>query len=82
MGLSGQNAMRAYFSQIDQSNLTPVSQASYHQSTRVVPLNANLRAYHRVLRAARTIADLANSECIEPVHLAEATQYQPHDRTR
>jgi len=35
------------------------------------------RAYHRVLRVARTIADLADSEQIEQVHVAEAVQYQP-----
>lgn len=35
------------------------------------------RAYHRVLRVARTIADLADSDQIEQVHVAEAVQYQP-----
>ncbi|PJH75332.1 MAG: hypothetical protein CO064_07215 [Anaerolineae bacterium CG_4_9_14_0_8_um_filter_58_9] len=35
------------------------------------------RAYHRVLKLARTIADLAGSEAIQPTHLAEALQYQP-----
>jgi len=35
------------------------------------------RKYHRVLKLARTIADLAGSEKIEPVHLAEALQYRP-----
>ena len=40
------------------------------------------RAYHRVLRVARTIADLANSESIDLSHLAEAIQYQPRDPYR
>ena len=35
------------------------------------------RAYHRVLKLARTIADLAGSEQIAPAHLAEALQYRP-----
>ena len=39
------------------------------------------RAYHRVLRVARTIADLDRSDAIEPGHLAEAIQYQPRDRS-
>ena len=34
-------------------------------------------AYHRVLKLARTIADLAGEEKIAPTHLAEALQYQP-----
>jgi magnesium chelatase family protein len=34
------------------------------------------RAYHRVLKVARTIADLAEAERIAPAHVAEAIQYQ------
>jgi magnesium chelatase family protein len=40
-------------------------------------LQLSARAYHRVLKLARTIADLAGAENIAPSHLAEALQYRP-----
>jgi len=40
-------------------------------------LQLSARAYHRILKLARTIADLAGDESLAPAHLAEALQYRP-----
>ena len=45
-------------------------------------LGLTARSYDRILRIARTIADLDESQDIQAVHLAEALQFRPPDYLR
>jgi magnesium chelatase family protein len=56
-------------------DLDAASQSLIKAAMRQLHLSA--RAYHRILKVSRTIADLAGSERIEAAHLAEAVQYRP-----
>ena len=57
------------FCALDRAGETLLKQA-------ITRLNLSARAYHRVLKLARSVADLADSEAITPAHLAEAIQYR------
>ena len=57
--------------------LSPEGEELMHQAFDSMGLSA--RSYDRILRVARTIADLDGCEIIEPEHIAEAVQYRSYD---
>ena len=59
--------------QLDEKSKTLLKQS-------ITRLNLSARAYHRILKLARTIADLAKLENISGAHIAEAIQYRRMDR--
>ena len=59
--------------------LEPVASGLLQSAMKQLHLSA--RAFHRILKLSRTIADLAGAETIETAHLAEALQYRPRWQT-
>jgi len=64
------NKQLKQFCNLDQQSILLLKQA-------ITKLNLTARGFHRVIKIARTIADLESSEKIKSNHIAEALQYRP-----
>ena len=62
------------------SYCTPDDKGATLLKQAIARLGLSARAYHRILRVARTIADLAGDEVVAGNHVAEAIQYRRMDR--
>ncbi len=58
------------FCNLDEQSILLLKQA-------IAKLNLSARAFHRVIKIARTIADLEGTDKIKSNHIAEALQYRP-----
>lgn len=64
------NKQLKQFCNLDEQSILLLKQA-------ISKLNLSARGFHRVIKIARTIADLEDSEKIKSNHIAEALQYRP-----
>lgn len=58
------------YAELDNESIALLKQA-------IAKLNLSARSFHKVVRIARTIADLESAAKIKPNHVAEALQYRP-----
>ncbi|MEO8418718.1 MAG: YifB family Mg chelatase-like AAA ATPase [Methylophilaceae bacterium] len=64
--------------EVDQHCVTDVAGMNLLKQA-ISKLSLSARAYHRILKVARSIADLAGVDAIKPVHIAEAVQYRRYE---
>ena len=58
------------------------TKASTLLRTAITRLALSVRAYHRILKIARTVADLDDAAELQPKHVSEAIQYRSLERER
>jgi magnesium chelatase family protein len=79
---SRQNKLNAYLSSAEVDAICQLDSATSQLLCKVMQkFNLSARIYHRILKVARTIADLADSKEIKEIHVTEALSYRCLDRT-